>query len=29
MKIIYIYIMSSCMYTAQGDFVCNENKDTT
>ena len=21
--------MSKCMYTAQGDFVCNENKDTT
>ena len=21
--------MSSCMYTAQGDFVCQENKDTT
>jgi hypothetical protein len=20
--------MSKCMYTAQGDFVCNENKDT-
>ena len=21
--------MSKCMYTAQGDFVCQENKDTT